>query len=129
MANLSISKGMKKKHTIIIALLGLGVLYYFYRYTPGEGGVFLTCPFKLFTGYDCPGCGTQRALHYLLHGQIDKVWQENALLLPGVLLTLVLIGLRWLAPNFYQKLMQRINFVHFIILVIFIIGYGVVRNF
>lgn len=28
-------------------------------------------PFKLLTGYDCPGCGSQRALHALLHGDIN----------------------------------------------------------
>ena len=35
------------------------------------------CPSKLITGYDCPGCGTQRALHALLHGDIAGAWRFN----------------------------------------------------
>ena len=36
------------------------------------------CPSQLLTGYDCPGCGTLRALHALMHGDIDAAWNYNA---------------------------------------------------
>ena len=32
------------------------------------------CLLKTVTGYDCPGCGAQRALHALLHGRIADAW-------------------------------------------------------
>lgn len=28
------------------------------------------CMFRVLTGYDCPGCGSQRALHALLHADM-----------------------------------------------------------
>lgn len=36
------------------------------------------CVFRAATGYDCPGCGFQRALHALLHGRVADAWDYNA---------------------------------------------------
>lgn len=30
----------------------------------------IPCPFKMMTGYDCPGCGMQRALIELINGNV-----------------------------------------------------------
>lgn len=35
------------------------------------------CLLKSIIGYDCPGCGAQRALHALLHGHIGQAWHYN----------------------------------------------------
>lgn len=35
------------------------------------------CMLKTLTGYDCPGCGAQRAIHALLHGHIAQAWGYN----------------------------------------------------
>jgi hypothetical protein len=35
---------------------------------PNEPGIYPTCPSLLLTGLYCPGCGTLRMLHALLHG-------------------------------------------------------------
>lgn len=34
---------------------------------PNEPGHYPTCPFLQVTGWACPGCGTLRALHALVH--------------------------------------------------------------
>lgn len=39
------------------------------------------CLFHLFTGWDCPACGTQRALHQLLHGHLREAFGYNPFLL------------------------------------------------
>jgi hypothetical protein len=36
-------------------------------FDPATSGLFPTCPFYYLTGLHCPGCGTLRALHRLLH--------------------------------------------------------------
>lgn len=38
------------------------------------------CFFKAATGYDCPGCGSQRAFHALVHGRPADAWHYNAAL-------------------------------------------------
>lgn len=49
------------------------------------------CTFKFLTGYDCPGCGSQRMLHALLHGDIAAAWQANAVLLCMIPLLAIMI--------------------------------------
>jgi hypothetical protein len=39
-----------------------------YFVDPAQPGHYPTCPFKWVTGLDCPGCGSMRALHQILHG-------------------------------------------------------------
>ncbi len=38
------------------------------------------CVFHSLTGLQCPGCGTTRALHHLLHGDIVGAFHLNAML-------------------------------------------------
>lgn len=33
----------------------------------------------------CPGCGSQRAIHQLLHGHIAEAFKLNALLIPSIM--------------------------------------------
>lgn len=50
------------------------------------------CPFHWLTGLYCPGCGATRALHALLHGNLEKAFSMNpvfVLALPVVLLMLL----------------------------------------
>ncbi len=60
----------------LAALAAAGAtVWYYYTVDPTEGG--LKCTFRLITGYDCPGCGSQRAFHALLHGDIARAWSFN----------------------------------------------------
>ena len=36
------------------------------------------------TGYKCPGCGSQRAIHAMLHGDALGAIRYNAMLLPAI---------------------------------------------
>ena len=38
-----------------------------------------TCPFLAITGRYCPGCGTLRCLHALVHGHLGAAIDDNAL--------------------------------------------------
>jgi len=60
---------------LAVAVAGVVVLYF---KDPAQGG-FPICIFHKLTGLDCPGCGTQRALHQLFHGNFAAAWRFNAL--------------------------------------------------
>jgi hypothetical protein len=47
-----------------------GLLVTLYLFDPSESSFFPPCPFRALTGLLCPGCGTTRAIHQLLHGNL-----------------------------------------------------------
>jgi Protein of unknown function (DUF2752) len=56
------------------------VLGIYFIFDPQAAGFFPKCPFNQLTGMDCPGCGSQRAIHALLHFDIPKAFRFNPLL-------------------------------------------------
>jgi len=77
---------MKLKHTLIIisgllaVVLIVIVLKFYYQNDPLETVKMPKCAFYVLTGWKCPGCGGQRALHYLLKGEIWQSFCQNPLL-------------------------------------------------
>ena len=47
---------------------------------PASSSFFPRCPFHSLTGLHCPGCGTLRGLHQLLHGNLRTAFSLNALM-------------------------------------------------
>lgn len=58
---------------VFTAVLALGL------FDPASSGLFPPCPLLYFTGWYCPGCGSLRALHQLLHGNLRAAWAFNPL--------------------------------------------------
>jgi len=52
---------------------------YLLLFEPGKSGFFLACPFRKITGFTCPGCGSTRAMHRLIHGDVIAAFQFNPL--------------------------------------------------
>lgn len=65
---------------IILATLVTAAAYLFV-FEPGKSGFFPGCLFRALTGFACPGCGSTRALHHLLHGDLFGAFQLNPLLM------------------------------------------------
>lgn len=68
-----------------------------YRWNPATAGFFPVCPFFTLTGWYCPGCGSLRAMHQLLHGHLEIAFGLNPLLvlaLPFVLYHILALLLR-----------------------------------
>ena len=55
---------------------GLALLQIF---DPAASGIFPPCPVHYLTGLYCPGCGSLRALHAMLHGNLHEAWAMNPL--------------------------------------------------
>lgn len=60
--------------------LGLAAIALFVL-EPGKSPFLPGCLFRVLTGFTCPGCGTTRALHQLLHGNLLAAFQLNPLLI------------------------------------------------
>lgn len=81
-----------KRLTVALIWLTLAVgSIYLFIFEPGKSGLFLVCPFYALTGYSCPGCGTTRGLHRLLHGDFIAAFKFNPLMM--VMLPLLLLAL------------------------------------
>jgi hypothetical protein len=70
-----------RQHPLLLAMLAaLGsaavVLCVF---DPSTSGIFPPCPLRYLTGWYCPGCGSLRAVHQLLHGHLRAAWAMNPL--------------------------------------------------
>ena len=62
-----------------LAILGAAGIAFLYAFDPRNPGVFPACPFLSLTGCFCPGCGTLRALHMLLRGDVASALGYNIL--------------------------------------------------
>lgn len=62
--------------SIILGIAVLAVAYYYFD--PVEVRWMPRCLWKVTTGTDCPGCGSQRMVHSLMHGDFVGAWRANA---------------------------------------------------
>jgi len=72
---------------------------FLYLYSPEATGWYPRCPFHFFTGLSCPGCGSLRALHAVLHGRLVEAFCCNPLLMA----CLPMVG-TWLAVRVFGAL-------------------------
>lgn len=95
----------KSYYFLILFLVIFGTaLWFYYNYNPLSESFLLKCPFKMATGYDCPGCGSQRALHSLLHGEFSQAFSYNPLFILAIPYVIVGILFEWFGLKFkYPK--------------------------
>ncbi|MBQ3710747.1 MAG: DUF2752 domain-containing protein [Bacteroidales bacterium] len=84
---------MDKKRVLIILLwvVVIAFLFVVFRYfDPTHSKWAPKCPFWLLTGYECPGCGSQRAIHCFVNGHFWEGIQHNYILLPSLFYVMAL---------------------------------------
>ena len=120
-----------KQYKVLLLLLFLVFLITAYYLVDPEGQKwFPKCPFYWLTGYKCPGCGSQRVVHHLLHFDITGAFRENALLvtaLPYIALAFLFdyAGLKTRWPR-ARKVLFGFNAI--LILLVIVIGWWILRN-
>ena len=107
--------------------IGIGLAFslaHIYLHDPENGG-FLSCPFRALTGLLCPGCGSQRAVHDLMHLRVPEAFAHNALLVTCI----PLLGLQWGFSRVFPhaKPLTNRNWVVYSWAAL-AIGWGIVRN-
>lgn len=109
---------MRKRILLGLGLLALAAVATLFFVDPAESRIFAPCPFHLLTGYHCPGCGSLRAVHRLLHGDVAAALALN----PLMVVSIPVLGLLAWKPHWALKV-----WVPWAALAI-LIAYGIARN-
>ena len=93
-----ISKGFgatRDQRVKALAILGAGIagISFLYVFNPASSVLYVPCPFHAMTGLYCPGCGSLRAVHQLLHGHVASAFGLN----PLMVLSLPFLGYSFLS--------------------------------
>jgi len=73
----------KIRKVLLISAFLIFLLIYF-LFNPQNNILFPKCPFYLLTGWQCPGCGSQRAINCLLHWDFVQAFHYNGLLVTAI---------------------------------------------
>jgi len=73
------------------AVAAAGAAAVLLRFDPSKTRWMPRCFFHTLTGLYCPGCGSTRAFHALLHGNVAASLRWNPLFIPLALLLAVLL--------------------------------------
>jgi hypothetical protein len=106
--------GAKLGLSVLALLLVAGGLSYVRGHDPARSGgvnLYPPCLVRSVAGLHCPGCGSGRATHALMNGDVSRAWAMNPLLV--VALPVVVYGgfawwLGWLVPGWRGRLMPRL---------------------
>ena len=115
-----------RKIFLIGLLTGLLALAGFlYVFDPSDSKIFPPCPFYTITRFYCPGCGSQRALHDILHLDLSGAAENNILVIPAILVIIYNLIYQLLKPK-HQNILYYSS-APWIILVIIVI-FWILRN-
>lgn len=95
-----------------------------------EKALFPPCGFYKLTGYKCPGCGGQRALHQMLNGHFVESFKQNPILLLGstYLVSLTLLFFTPLGGKFPRAKEALSGVTACVTMLVTIIAYWILRN-
>jgi uncharacterized membrane protein len=118
-----------RRSTIAIVALGLvAALVIVFTFDPAHAGFFPACPWRLLTGFLCPGCGVLRGTHALLHGDVAAAWALNPLwviVAPLLAVSFAWSGLRaWGVPLPAVKVPAAAMWGMLLV----VVAFGVLRN-
>ena len=92
-------------------------------FDPAKYAFFPKCPFVMLTGgLRCPGCGSQRAIHALLHLDIKDAFLYNPMVIISIPFLILLVTasiIKDTHPGFYKKMNSSLLVKLLLILIIF----------
>ena len=120
---------MSNKKTYILILVVVVAATIYFLYDPEDtSNPYPKCPFFMLTGWKCPGCGLQRAVHDLLHLDIAGAAHHNILLivaLPLVCFFFFVDRMKTRLPRLYAFANHPVTTV---VLIAIVLAWWVLRN-
>lgn len=109
--------------------LAVGLAIYF-LFNPEDSPFFPKCILYATTGIKCPGCGSQRAMHFLFHGEVGKAFSVHPLLVLSIPYLLFASYMEYLGGKVRYPRLRRLFLGKnaSIIVFIVIVGYWIGRN-
>lgn len=120
---------LSRRNIVAAAAVSLIAAAVYFAVDPMQAPWMPKCMLHVITGLDCPGCGSQRALHALLHADLAGAFRANALLvvmIPYILLILYAELFRERHPRLFKTVY---SWTAIIAVVGVVVAWGVVRNF
>jgi hypothetical protein len=120
-----------RRRVLAFALLAAGGLAVLYFINPAGSSVLPRCPSFVLSDYHCPGCGSLRATHALLHGRVTAAIGHNVLYiacLPFVVAGLLLQGVQAFRGQPAPALATRVRPVWLYALAGLVLSYWIARN-
>lgn len=113
---------------LLVGVTGLVACALVYSVDPSQPGHYPPCPTKVLTGLDCPFCGSLRATHELMHGNLLGAADLNVtvyVVLPAIVLAFLLWTRRRLCGQAWSPQFPRWATVSAVML---LLVFTVVRN-
>lgn len=116
---------------IVIFLLAVAGWVY-YTHNPATASFFPRCPTQSLFGFFCAGCGSQRALHQLLHGHWAAAADLNLLAviyLPLIVAYYLEALAHYLFPLKRRPFFYLVQHRYFVFLTLaLVLGFSIIRN-
>jgi hypothetical protein len=123
------SLAKKRLSFTLVTSIIIGSAIILFLYNPAVSKLYPPSPFRTLTGLYCPGCGTLRGLHQLLHGHLLEAFGLNPLMvisLPFLAYSYLSLGVEAIKGRPLPSLFIKAKWIWFVLEVI--LAYWVVRN-
>jgi len=117
---------------LVLMIVIIVVIYLYSYFNPEDYQFFPKCPVYLLTGYQCPGCGSQRAFYHLFNGDFVTAFRYNPLMLLLVPYIFSGIYIEYVANRTNPRI-ARLRHIFFgkwaaLVLAVIIVFYTLFRN-
>lgn len=108
-------------------MVAAALLVFYFNVSP-DSGIMPACIFKKVTGWECPGCGSQRMLHALLHGEVLEACRYNPLIAAVAPLIPVMVWLELTRKSHPRRYARIYNKYTPAIIGAIIVAWTIIRN-
>lgn len=111
-----------------VIVLFLCVTYYFVN--PSSTSHLIQCPWRMCTGTLCPACGSQRALHAIMHGHLLEALRYNYFFVISIPYALVAVLVSWYNVNHSLDWLKRLAFHPYVLYayIVAFMAWWILRN-